>query len=98
MRHGWFNTGLYNLEKGRYPAGREGLWERTGLPTDIGKYRVPTLRHLALTAPYYHDGSGATLSDVLKNYNRGGRLTTSGPYQGDGNLNPYKDPRIRERD
>ncbi|MEE2788963.1 MAG: cytochrome c peroxidase [Myxococcota bacterium] len=94
-RHGWFNTGLYNVGDSRYPAGREGLWEVTQDVADIGRYRTPTLRHLALTGPYYHDGSGATLKDVLANYNRGGRLTTSGPYAGDGRLNRFKDPRIQ---
>ena len=69
-QHGWFNTGLYELGESRYPAGREGLFERTGRFDDIGRYRTPTLRHLALTAPYYHDGTGATLGDVLKKLQR----------------------------
>ncbi|MEE2755494.1 MAG: cytochrome c peroxidase [Myxococcota bacterium] len=94
-RHGWFNTGLYSLETGTYPSSRQGLYELTGQPSDIGRFRVPTLRHLALTKPYYHDGTGATLRDVLEHYNAGGRLITSGPFVGDGRTNPYKDPRIR---
>lgn len=91
-RHAWFNTGLYHLGDGRYPEGREGLYQRTGDRVDIGKYRVPTLRHLTLTGPYYHDGSRATLRDVLEDYNRGGRLTRSGPYEGDGSDHPNKHP------
>mgnify|MGYP001219266158 CR=1 FL=1 len=94
-RHGWFNTGLYNLGSGRYPKDREGLYEITGLEEDIGKYRIPTLRHLRHTGPYYHDGTGASLSDVLENYNNGGRNVQSGPYVGDGRMNPYKDSRIQ---
>ena len=94
-RHGWFNTGLYHLEDGRYPEGREGLFEHTGITADIGKYRIPTLRSLAFTAPYYHDGSGATLRDVLRNYNEGGRVTRSGPYVGDGRIHPNKHPLIQ---
>ena len=35
-QHGWFNTGLYELGESRYPAGREGLFERTGRFDDIG--------------------------------------------------------------
>lgn len=94
-RHGWFNTGLYDLGQGQYPPGRQGLFELTGAVADTGRYRVPTLRHLALTAPYYHDGTGASLADVIDNYNEGGRLTSSGPFEGDGRQNPHKDPRIQ---
>lgn len=95
-RHGWFNTGLYNLSDSRYPHGREGLFEVTGLDDDIGKYRVPTLRNLSFTSPYYHDGSGASLDDVLQNYNTGGRVIESGPYIGDGRQHPNKHPLIRK--
>ena len=94
-RHGWFNTGLYNLGDGRYPQGREGLFEITGEHDDIGKYRVPTLRNLAFTGPYYHDGTGASLDDVLRDYNEGGRVTRSGPYIGDGRRHPNKHPLIK---
>ena len=94
-RHGWYNTGLYDLGDGSYPPGRQGLFELTGQIEDTGKYRIPTLRHLRFTGPYYHDGTGATLSNVLRNYNEGGRNVGSGPYVGDGRGNPYKDSRIR---
>jgi len=40
---------------------------------DIGSYRTPSLRNIALTAPYFHDGSAKTLADVVKFYNAGGR-------------------------
>ena len=91
-QHGWFNTGLYGLAESRYQ--RDVVSERTGRVDDIGRYRTPTLRHLAFTAPYYPDGTGATLGDVLKNYNAGGRITSSGPNVGDGRMNRYKDHRI----
>lgn len=39
---------------------------------DLGAYRTPTLRNIALTAPYFHDGSAATLADVVRFYNEGG--------------------------
>jgi cytochrome c peroxidase len=39
---------------------------------DMGKFRVPTLRNLALTAPYMHDGSLPSLEAVLDHYARGG--------------------------
>lgn len=41
---------------------------------EIGSYRTPSLRNVALTAPYFHDGSAATLADVVAFYNAGGRV------------------------
>jgi len=49
-----------------------GRYEVTVLPDDRWRYRTPTLRNIALTAPYMHDGSMPTLRDVLLFYNRGG--------------------------
>ena len=46
----------------------------TQRPEDIGKFRPPTLRNIALTAPYMHDGSLATLEEVLDHYAAGGKL------------------------
>jgi cytochrome c peroxidase len=44
----------------------------TGKQHDAGKYRVPTLRNLAFTAPYLHDGSAETLEEVVRLYEKGG--------------------------
>jgi len=52
--------------------GREGV---TGLPYDRGLFKTPTLRNIALTAPYMHDGRFATLHEVIEHYNTGGHLT-----------------------
>jgi cytochrome c peroxidase len=41
----------------------------TGKWRDIGKFKGPTLRALAARAPYFHDGSAATLADVIDFYN-----------------------------
>lgn len=41
----------------------------TGLAADRGRFRVPSLRNIELTAPYMHDGRLATLNDVLDHYN-----------------------------
>jgi cytochrome c peroxidase len=49
-----------------------GLYEITQNPADRWKYRTPSLRNVALTAPYMHDGSLATLKDVVRFYNAGG--------------------------
>jgi cytochrome c peroxidase len=40
---------------------------------DLGSFKTPSLRNVALTAPYFHDGSAATLDDVVRFYNEGGR-------------------------
>ncbi|HMY73660.1 MAG TPA: cytochrome c peroxidase [Blastocatellia bacterium] len=44
---------------------------------DIGAFRTPTLRNIALTAPYFHDGSARTLAEVVKFYNEGGKLNVA---------------------
>jgi cytochrome c peroxidase len=85
------NTGLYNLSGPvSYPADNTGLYEQTGRPQDAGKFRVPTLRNIAVTAPYMHDGSIATLDEALDHYVAGGR--TSNPLKSTGlqplNLTP----------
>src|SRR5258706_954723 len=43
----------------------------TGNPADNGKFRIPSLRNVALTAPYMHDGRFATLDEVLEHYSHG---------------------------
>ncbi len=86
------NTGLFNVGgTGNFPANNTGLFAITGDPSDMGKFRAPTLRNIAKTAPYMHDGSIASLSEVLDFYAAGGRVLTSGPNAGDGRLNPFKD-------
>jgi cytochrome c peroxidase len=90
------NNGLYDLDgAGAYPPGNGGLYESTGDPRDQGKFRVPTLRNVAVTAPYMHDGSYATLAEVVDHYAAGGRHTESGPLAGDGRANPNKSPLVR---
>lgn len=85
------NTGLYNLGgTGAYPEGGRGIYEVTMIPTDMGRFRAPTLRNIAMTAPYMHDGSIASLSEVLDHYAAGGRTIVDGPHAGVGSQNPYK--------
>jgi len=79
------NTGLYNLPGLlSYPAPNVGIYEFTKAPADVGKFKTPTLRNIALTAPYMHDGSVPTLDAVLDHYSAGGR----------GHANPNKDSLI----
>jgi cytochrome c peroxidase len=86
------NTGLYNVDGlGGYPEPNTGVHEITGRAQDMGRFRAPSLRNVAVTAPYMHDGSVATLEDAIRNYAAGGRLLTAGPNAGDGRMNPYKD-------
>ncbi len=60
------DNGLYN----NYPDSGRG--RITLAPEDLGKFKVPTLRNIALTFPYMHDGSLADLEEVLTHYNAGG--------------------------
>ena len=71
------NNGLYENYKD------EGRYLITRRERDIGKFRVPSLRNVALTAPYMHDGSLATLDQVIDHYRSGGKN------------HPYKSPQIR---
>ncbi len=85
------NTGLYNVDgSGRYPDAAAGLAEVTGARKDHGRFRVPTLRNVAVTAPYMHDGSIATLAAVIDHYAQGGRQAPLGPAA----RNTYRDERI----
>ncbi len=65
---GFHNTGV---SWGKQPTDL-GRFEITGDDRDRGRFKTPTLRGVALTAPYMHDGSVATLRDVVEFYNRGG--------------------------
>lgn len=60
-----------------------GRFYVTGDERDIGKFKTPTLRNIALTAPYMNDGTLPSLESVLEHYNSGGKLFVN------------KDPRIR---
>jgi cytochrome c peroxidase len=92
----FFNNGLYNVDgSGSYPARDQGLYDLTLNPSDRGLFRPQSLRNVELTAPYMHDGSIATLRDVILHYARGGRLIPEGPDAGDGRLSPLKSGLIR---
>jgi cytochrome c peroxidase len=61
------NTGLYENYK---DIGRKRL---TGKVEDLEMFKVPSLRNVALTSPYMHDGSLSTLEQVVEHYNSGGK-------------------------
>lgn len=67
------NNGLYDLDgEGAYPEPNLGIMSVTGDPKDMGRFKAPSLRNVAVTAPYMHDGSLSTLDDVLDHYSGGG--------------------------
>jgi cytochrome c peroxidase len=61
----------------------QGRADVTGKPEDRGAFKTPPLREVVRTAPYMHDGSLATLDDVVQFYDEGGRA------------NPNRDPELR---
>jgi len=78
------NTGLYNVDgRGAYPAIDRGLVDATHVARDMGRFRAPTLRNIAVTAPYMHDGSIPTLGEVIGHYASGGIKS------------PFKSPRLK---
>jgi cytochrome c peroxidase len=88
---GFHNTGLYNIGgTGAYPPDNTGLYAVTGKRRDMGRFKAPSLRNIAVTAPYMHDGSIATLDDVIRHYEAGGRTIGEGASAGAGSRNPFK--------
>lgn len=69
--HGGFLTTLGNFHNNGLDAQSQdtGLGGVTGRNSDNGKFRAPSLRNIALTAPYMHDGRFTTLEQVLEHYN-----------------------------
>jgi cytochrome c peroxidase len=51
--------------------GDGGVGDQTGLPRDLGRFKSPSLRNIALTGPYMHDGRFDTLAEVVEHYRRG---------------------------
>ena len=65
-KEGWENNGLYPFYA---DSGRARI---TLDPADAGRFKVPSLRNVALTAPYMHDGGLGSLEEVIDHYARGG--------------------------
>lgn len=64
-----------NADKYAFTAAQRaelGRFNVTHIIADIGKFKTPTVRNIALTAPYMHDGSLKTLEDVVEYYDKGG--------------------------
>lgn len=86
--HALFTDGkFHNIGVGLSPEGELidlGRFKQTKNESDKGAFKTPTLRNVALTAPYMHDGSLKTLKDVVDFY------------VGGGSSNPHLDKEIRE--
>jgi cytochrome c peroxidase len=83
-RASFANNGIYDVDgRGSYPPHDRGLIDVTRKAKDMGKFRVPTLRNVELTAPYMHDGSIPSLKEVIDHYERGAHRS------------PRLDPRVR---
>ena len=96
MTVAFHNTGLYNLPGAlSYPFYDTGVHRETRAIGDVGKFKAPTLRNIAVTAPYMHDGSVATLGEVIDHYADGGRTIGTGPHRGIGHDNPNKSEAVR---
>lgn len=77
--HSDFGFSNYNFENnGLYEEYADGgRFRITQQLQDIGKFKVPTLRNIAFTAPYMHDGSFLTLEEVVEHYDSGGKNHTN---------------------
>ena len=70
----YVNTGIMPLSDD--DPGLEGY---TGKAGDRGKFKIPSLRNVAVTSPYMHDGSVATLGEVIDLYRKGGKGENADP-------------------
>lgn len=77
--HGGFDLSDHDFHNVGYPgaANDPGRWRITQDPSDQGKFKTPTLRNIALTAPYMHDGSLATLQEVIDHFDTGGQAVAN---------------------
>ena len=82
--YGLHNTGVPQV--GDHVVSDGGRFDDTHEPADLGMYVTPSLRHVARTAPYMHDGAFASLAEVIEFYRMGG---VHGGYVG------VRDPRIQ---
>jgi len=78
---GWDEKTKTFSDEGRYQT-TKGTANEGFAESDRGAFKTPTLREVSKRAPYMHDGSVATLREVMEYYNRGG------------NKNPYLDPKM----
>jgi cytochrome c peroxidase len=88
-------TGLFPASTEFISGADYGLFAVTNNPDDRDRFKAPTLRNIERSAPYMHDGSLATLGEVIDFYAAGGRVVHDGPRSGDGRTHPRKNPFIK---
>jgi len=71
--HDFHNIGLDST----FTGADQGRFLVTGQTADLGAFKTPSLRNIALTAPYMHDGRFATLEEVVEHYNSGVKHSAS---------------------
>ena len=71
--HGSVNLSGPTIFAGAMPSDPEAFFHDTGVAAKPAKFRAPSLRNIAVTAPYMHNGSIGTLKDVVQHYARGGQ-------------------------
>lgn len=69
-KNGFFEVQISNVNTLFSPD--YGLFNISGKESDIGRFRIPSLRNVLVTSPYMHDGSFVSLPDVIKTYGKGG--------------------------
>jgi len=72
--NGFHNVGLTSYGAANPDLGR---YNQRALPALKGAFKTPSLRNIEATAPYFHDGSAATLMQVVEHYERGGDVKTN---------------------
>lgn len=60
----------HRLEHWNPASDDQGLFEKTGIEEDRGRFRTPSLRNVALTGPWWHDGSARTLHDAVTRHGK----------------------------
>lgn len=72
-----FHVALVDSANEKADGSDLGLGARDGRTRSRSRFKTPTLRNLRDTAPYFHDGSAASLQDVVERYDKGGKISGS---------------------
>ena len=73
------DNGFHNLGLASWGVSEPDMGRYAQKPVNVmrGAFKTPTLREVARTAPYFHDGSAKTLMEVVEHYDRGGEVKTN---------------------
>lgn len=67
----YHNNGIDDVYSDDHEGIHQGRYRITHDPSDLGRFKTPTLRNVMLTAPYMHDGRFKNIDEVLEHYNTG---------------------------